>query len=278
MAQFISLSLLWLLGFTPLAYAQATLENPAPGSQQSGVGLISGWKCLGTALTAAVDGGAHLPVLYGSPRGDTQGVCNDTNNGFGVLVNWNLLSSGAHTIRLYDAGVEFASATFTVQTLGGQFLTGLSKTVEVPNFPNAGQTTTLQWSEAAQNFVIAGLAPGGGDGETCTTKSGTARDAGDTATFTVTNPCQGRRLTITVQAGTSGFFVCSTLLFLVQNSTQYGYPDFDWTDASTEASVCLDLLPGVTKQTRLIVDQGIPLNLTRPFSIFYNGAEVVAFP
>ena len=154
-------SLLWLLGFTTLAYAQGQLEIPAPGSQQSGVGLISGWKCTGTTLTAAVDGMAPLPVPYGSPRGDTQGICNDTDNGFGVLINWNLLGNGAHTLRLYDNGVEFASATFTVQTLGGEFLRGLSKTVEVPNFPNAGQTTTLQWSEAAQNFVITGLNTGG---------------------------------------------------------------------------------------------------------------------
>jgi hypothetical protein len=154
--------LLGVVGFAASASAQFIIENPIPGSHQSGIGLVFGWKCTGSNMTAVVDGVYTLILVYGSDRLDTQGQCGDRNNGFGILVNWNSLSNGQHTIRFYDNGVEFASVTFTVQTLGEQFLRDRSKTVTVPDFPNAGQTTTLQWSEAAQNFVITGLSGGGG--------------------------------------------------------------------------------------------------------------------
>ena len=120
-------SVIGILIFTSTAFAQFSLENPSAGSKQSGIGLISGWKCTVNRLTVAIDGGASFFVPYGSARGDTQGVCNDSDNGFGILVNWNLFGNGTHTIRLLDGGTEFASATFTVQTLGGEFLTGLNK-------------------------------------------------------------------------------------------------------------------------------------------------------
>lgn len=145
------------LVFVTCAHAQNALENPAPNSRHSGIGLVSGWKCTARTIIAIFDGTATLAVPYGSDRLDTQSACGDIDNGFGLLVNWNLLSNGSHTVQLFDDGVEFASATFTVQTLGSQFLEGLSKTTTVENFPHPGQTTTLQWSEAAQNFVITGL-------------------------------------------------------------------------------------------------------------------------
>jgi hypothetical protein len=149
------------MGFTASAFAQFTIENPPPGSTQSGIGLISGWKCTGKNLTAVIDGVYILTLVYGSERLDTQGACGDANNGIGLLVNWNLLSNGQHVIEFFDNGVKFATVTFTVQTLGSQFLRGKSKIVTVSNFPNSGQTTTLKWSEAAQNFVITGLSGGG---------------------------------------------------------------------------------------------------------------------
>jgi len=150
-----------LLTLATPALAQFTIENPTNGSKQSGISLISGWKCTGNNLRAIIDGVFTLTLPYGSQRNDTRGPCGDANNGFGLLVNWNLLANGSHTIRFYDGGFEFADATFTVQTLGSEFLTGKSKTVEVPNFPNSGQTTRLEWQESSQNFVIAGLQSGG---------------------------------------------------------------------------------------------------------------------
>ena len=90
---------------------RASLENPAHFSYTSGIGLISGWACEAYSIEVyilqrivqAVPGG---PVLrqdgflgpftpsYGTARGDTLRACGDTNNGFGLLFNWNLLGMG----------------------------------------------------------------------------------------------------------------------------------------------------------------------------------------
>ncbi len=56
-------------------WAQATLENPAPGSFQSSIGLVSGWKCTAGTLTFTIDNGPPAQLVYGSSRLDTQSVC-----------------------------------------------------------------------------------------------------------------------------------------------------------------------------------------------------------
>ena len=100
------------------AWAQATLENPQPGSFQSGVGVISGWACDAQTIEVSFDGGPRLKAGVGTIREDTRGVCGDTDNGFGLLYNWNLLGDGPHTVTAYADGVEFARVTVTVTTLG----------------------------------------------------------------------------------------------------------------------------------------------------------------
>src|SRR5690349_15785082 len=77
--------------------AGTVLENPAPGSFQSGIGLISGWLCNATRVDVDIDGRVTIPAAYGTVRGDTQSACGDTNNGYGLLVNWNLLGDGPHS-------------------------------------------------------------------------------------------------------------------------------------------------------------------------------------
>lgn len=136
------------------AWAQSALENPANGSTQSGISVISGWKCTAGALTARFDGGAQIQVVYGSPRGDTRSTCGDDNNGFVLLWNWNILSEGTHLVEILDDGVPFVSATVTVVTLGQEFLRGANALCTIPNFPDDDQTVTLRWSERAQNFLI----------------------------------------------------------------------------------------------------------------------------
>jgi hypothetical protein len=139
---------------TPTAFA---LENPQPGSFQSGIGLISGWSCTGPSIAISVDGGAKIAVPYGSSRLDTAGTCgaSNTNSGYGLLVNFNVFGSGTHSAQLFINDVAAGSpVSFTVTVPSGQFLTGANATVTVPNFPSAGRTTTLNWSEAQQNFVI----------------------------------------------------------------------------------------------------------------------------
>lgn len=133
---------------------QGSLENPQPDTFQSGIGLVSGWVCDADAVTFRIDDGPMRDAAYGTSRGDTVGVCGDANNGFGALLNWNLLGDGTHTITAFADGVEFGSAVFDVATLGVPFLTGVTGAYQLPDFPTAGEATVIEWREASQNFVI----------------------------------------------------------------------------------------------------------------------------
>ena len=139
-----------------LAHAQLTgvLEVPGNGTTVSGVGMIAGWKCEAEgAITITLNGGAPIPATYGLSRGDTRGVCdNDGKNGFFSYTNWGTLGDGEHTVVAYDHGEEFARSTFSVTTLGTEFLTGASTEVSVPDFPQAGETTTFKWNQATQHL------------------------------------------------------------------------------------------------------------------------------
>ncbi len=142
-------------------WAQATLENPQPGSAQSGIGVISGWACNASHIDIEIDG-ATAQAAYGTSREDTRPVCRDANNGFGLLFNWNLLSSGPHTVRALADGSEFGRATVTVANFGTEFLTGANGEFALDNFPQAGKQVTLLWQESLQNFVIKGASASSG--------------------------------------------------------------------------------------------------------------------
>ena len=156
-----SVGVLFLLSVVsvPRVWAQQTLENPQPDSFQSGIGVISGWACEATQIEIAFDGGAPTTAAYGTSRGDTQSVCGDTDNGFGLTYNWNLLGDGEHTVRALADGVEFATVTVTVTTLGAAFLGDVDRNVTVHDFPDVGTAVELRWQEAQQNFIITSVKP-----------------------------------------------------------------------------------------------------------------------
>ncbi len=136
------------------------LENPGPDSFQSGVGVLSGWVCDAEEVEIEIEteGGdteRHM-AAYGTERLDTEGVCGDTDNGFGLLFNWNRLGDGVHTVVALVDEVELGRATVTVTTLGHEFLRGAAGTCEVADFPGVGETVLLEWQQTSQNFVIAG--------------------------------------------------------------------------------------------------------------------------
>jgi hypothetical protein len=144
------------------AATASSLENPQPGSFQSGIGLLSGWSCQGPTVSIAIDGQAPLGTPYGGARADTASICgaSNTGTGFGLLFNFNTLSAGSHSAQLFINGQpQGASTQFTVTVPGGEFLTGLSKQVSVPDFPTAGRTTVLTWQQSQQNFAIQSVAP-----------------------------------------------------------------------------------------------------------------------
>ena len=140
---------------TPSNPGAGALENPSPKSFQSGVGLFSGWVCDAGRVEIEINGTTRLNAAYGTIRSDTAGVCGDSNNGFALLFNWNLLGNGTHTVRALADGREFGRAMFTVTTLGTEFLTGVSGGYWLPDFPQAGQRVGIAWQQASQNFVIA---------------------------------------------------------------------------------------------------------------------------
>jgi len=141
---------------TPQGPLLGLLENPQAGTFQSGLGLVSGWVCDADEVTFRIDGGEPIDAAYGTGRADTAGICGDADNGFGALLNWNLLGAGEHTIRAYADGIEIGTTTFAVATLGVTFLTGASGTYELDDFPFDGDETTISWQEESQSFVITG--------------------------------------------------------------------------------------------------------------------------
>lgn len=144
--------------FVMLDTSAAQLENPGPGSFQSGIGIISGWSCEG-AVSVAIDG-IETKVAYGSPRADAAPTCGSANSGFGVLVNYNDLGPGAHTAQLMVNGVAKGDPRqFTVTVPINAFMRGVSRTVAVPDFPTVGRSTTLVWQEEQQNFAIQSVDP-----------------------------------------------------------------------------------------------------------------------
>ena len=157
--------------------APHVLENPQPGSFQSGVGVISGWACEAQTVEVSFDGGPRIQAGTGTIREDTQSVCGDTNNGFGFLYNWNRLGDGPHTVTAYADGVEFAEVTATVTTLGAEFQQGLSREVTLPDFPDIGNAVVLKWQGAQQNFVTASAIIAGEFVVSCEDPNGILRDS-----------------------------------------------------------------------------------------------------
>ena len=135
------------------------LENPGPNSFQSGIGVLSGWVCEGTEVIIELNGEPQ-PAAYGTERLDTLEMCGDTDNGFGLLFNWNLLGEGEHEVVAFVDGEELGRTTVRVTTVGEgvgeEFLRGAEGECVVEDFPMPGETVTLEWQQSSQNFVIIG--------------------------------------------------------------------------------------------------------------------------
>jgi len=135
------------------------LESPRNDSFESGIGLIRGWICDAEEVEIQIDSRPRQPVAYGTNRSDTRDICEDTDNGFGLTVNWNNYGDGDHTLKLFVDGVEFTRVNFTVTSLGESFLRDASGQYTLSDFPQPGQDVTVRWSEPHQNFVIASAVP-----------------------------------------------------------------------------------------------------------------------
>lgn len=135
---------------------KGTLENPGPGVTHSGIGVISGWKCDAGELTVRFNGGAPLPLSYGSSRTDVRdaGACPHAEVGFVSIMNWGNLGDGQHTAVVYDDGREFARNTFRVVTTGEAFLPDAEGQCVVPDFPAPGENARFTWTTGTQHLEL----------------------------------------------------------------------------------------------------------------------------
>ena len=143
-----------ILLFSAAVLGTGNLENPQPGSYQSGIGLFSGWHCDAEIIELVVDDRPAKIAAYGTERNDTEGICGDTNNGFGLLWNFNLFGIGQHTVRAYADNVLFGTAHFTVDNLGANFISGLTSEVEI-TISELGKEGKLIWQQSKQGYVLS---------------------------------------------------------------------------------------------------------------------------
>ena len=124
--------------------------------------MISGWVCAAGEVEIEIEkesGEVERQVAaYGTERLDTIDACGDTDNGFGLLFNWNRLGDGEHTVVAWVDGVELGRATVRVTTLGQEFVRGVEGECAVEDFPRPGETVTLEWQQNGQNFTITDFA------------------------------------------------------------------------------------------------------------------------
>jgi len=141
------------------AQATGNLENPQHGATESGIAAITGWHCTARTIELRMDGAVLGNAGIGTPRADTAGVCGRSDTGFSYLYNYALLKGGTHRVDAYADGLLFASATFNVGYLGGEFLTGLSASHFIADFPSKGVGAHIVWSQPKQNYVVTQVEP-----------------------------------------------------------------------------------------------------------------------
>ena len=155
--------------------SRGRLEDPPNNGVRSGIGIIRGWVCQANRVRIQIydDSGAVVQALtagYGTDRSDTLGECGAgrTNTGFGMTFNFNHLDEGTYTIRAFADNEQIGQGTPQENTFDvvhlrtfspndqNRFLRNLPMAeCQVPNFPDTGTTTILEWEESTQNFVIS---------------------------------------------------------------------------------------------------------------------------
>ena len=265
----------------------ATLEIPTPNMTHSGIGVISGWKCTAGNLTVRFDGGPALPLLHGSERADTQGVCGDKNNGFVSIMNWGNLGDGQHTAVAYDNGVEFDRATFWVVTTGENFLRDAHGTCRIADFPSPGETATFTWTESTQHLKLTELeTTDGGPGGLTDKNSATVFDSPNSsqagsAWWTVwRDDCEDHEddeiLMTLIPLTAQGFKFLASQISFTQNGYQFDSDHFyvaeldstnlRWGEHYQQGDMAIIIIEAL---------EGSPLNFAQPFVMSYYGKEIL---
>lgn len=157
----LQLVLLTVLFCTTPAMAQQLgfLENPADFSNESGIGVVSGFHCNAQVIEVKFDEYDPIVAASGTGRQDTESYCNgNVDTGYALLWNWNILGPGQHTVRMLADGIEFDSATITVHTFGAEFVQGITAQTDI-TLLSQEKEVYIRWQEPKQNFGIIGIEP-----------------------------------------------------------------------------------------------------------------------
>ena len=294
------------LFLTPLLARPAILGVPYDNLVISGVSVISGWKCEAVGeLTIRFNGGTPIPLLHGAQRPDVlnAGACSHDRVGFLTIWNWGNLEPGQYEAIVYDAGVEFDRATFEVVSPGVQFLQGVNGqgTIHLSN----GQEAHVQWVEALQGFIAVDYTDVPTDedsqsptnqlsGDVCTTRRGLIIEDPDedTGRWDVTNPCapwQGYPNVLhidIVPLTTYGYYIDIDEIVIEQGNIEWIYDYGDggtavWVDRETGASIDAIVLPyrlsETPYKTTLLLGNDTGVDLSRPFTLYYDNQLVATF-
>ena len=122
-------------------------------------------------------------AAVGTFRPDTSmsagGSCLGENNGWGITTNVARFGAGPETITLYVNDQMVGQRTIDIVVLSGAaapnfFVTGLSGSCTIDDFPMEGNNTLVEWSQPSQDFAstapgasvrVAGACPDGDDDE-----------------------------------------------------------------------------------------------------------------
>ncbi|MGZ5582446.1 MAG: hypothetical protein ACXWF2_04990 [Usitatibacter sp.] len=204
------------------ARAEGFIETPTINETVSGIATISGWNCTARTVTVKIDAYPEMIAGSGTERKDTAGVCGqgNINTGFSLLLNYNDLPTGAHTLVAFADGLEFGRVNFTTVTLGVPFLVGKSGQRLLRNFPDMNQSVIVQWQQNRQNFAIVGRGNGttpnpapiggiyyGAAGTQCATDPQPTMQDERFARFEVTGSTDNQ--TLTVQVRYADGFACT---------------------------------------------------------------------
>ena len=150
------------LFFPAFAYALGNLENPAAGSTESGISIVSGWHCTASNINIYIDDIYMGVAKVGTVRLDTKEVCGHENSGFSFLINYNSLAAGSHIVKAIADGELLESQQFNSVSSSGvePFVRGLSKSVTIANFPATGLSSIMQWSTSKQSFTVTNVTAG----------------------------------------------------------------------------------------------------------------------
>ncbi len=105
---------------------------PANNSTVSGIGEISGWVCDAHKVEGKIDDNDLFPIIYGTPREDSETVCGDLNNGYTFPINWDNLGLGDHRLQIFVDDTQTTSVEFNVSDIESVNYDSTTRIVTIP--------------------------------------------------------------------------------------------------------------------------------------------------